>query len=161
MIDPEHLRFGPPRDRRRRKRIVTRRNILWAGLALVLAFVFVSLVGELRSDQDGFGRLWQRRIDRTIDEVDRRPLSETTVATQPSADQLPLDAARREAYLGIEPPEIREDKWIIEEREDPIAGLEIPERPPSGRVAITGDADGLRIRYSDTSRNAPLLGTRK
>ena len=145
----------PPRDRRRRKRILTKRNVLIAFVTVVVVFVGISIYFEVNPPEEGL--FDQRRGDETpaIEIQPRRPTSET-IDREGGADPMLLDAARREQYLGTgmydplnpdAPPTMTttDESMPVIEQPDDLPILERDSDRDSSRISITGTPGGVRI----------------
>ena len=93
------------RDRRRGKRIVTKRNVLWLVISLVVVFIGISIVSEYFHGREPgeYGRLYERRT-RRVDVAPRKPytvVQENHISDQVGSDPMLLEAARRQQYLGV------------------------------------------------------------
>lgn len=156
-VSTEELsRLLPPRDRRRRKRVLTLRNARFFALALIGLFVLVSLFFEFRPMRPGqFGRLYERRTrDAAVNARKPYPvIQETNISDQIGADPLLLEAARRQQYLGVTPADIA----AMREAAQPTAHS--PEVIPGGtpllqqntsqekaRIEITGGPGGVYVK---------------
>lgn len=147
--------FGPQRDRRRRKRLLTKRNVFIAVVAIFVLFTAVSVWSEV-SDKARFGkgRLYSSRLN--LPELPARQpyavVSGEEISPSSGADPLLLDYARREAMLGVEPGMLERQNGI--DPDAPLLGwsessLGIAPGQPSttgtADVAITGGPEGVRI----------------
>lgn len=169
-IDPQTNRqsepqLGPPssasqRDRRRRKRRFTGRNLGIALLGLVALFFLVSLWFEYSGKgREGYGRLYARRT-RTLDLPEREPysvVSEREVDERDGANPFLVEGMRREQLLGVEPGMLEKQHGLVPDQPDLSGGFapdgslgRAPTRRPA-EVAITGGPEGVAIEQnSDT-----------
>lgn len=96
---------GQPRDRRQRRRYMTRRNVLIALAVVVSVFVIVSIASEFRAPGSGHGRLYMKRTKIIETAPHQKPVPTIVEAPVPSNargfDPMSVDAARREQYLGV------------------------------------------------------------
>lgn len=163
--------YGPPRDRRRRKRVLTLRNVALAVLAVAVLFVLVNLVSErYRPDPGEHGRLYSQRA-KTVPVIEEAPVAPVVLATPlpeaPAADPLLLDAARRAQYLGVNEPVVSQPGTEFEivpaDANLPKLGggvfvegpdarpvvVNPPQRPKEAgkrRIVISGDSQGVDLR---------------
>ena len=164
--------YGPPRDRRRRKRILTLRNVAIAALGVVVLFVLVNLVSERFGPDPGeHGRLYRQRA-KTVPVVEEAPVAPVVLATPlpeaAAADPLLLDAARRAQYLGVNDPVLSQPTGnefeivpadanlpklgggVFVEGSDARPVSVNPPKPTkeSGkrRIVISGDSQGVELR---------------
>ncbi|HVR43999.1 MAG TPA: hypothetical protein VMS56_11220 [Thermoanaerobaculia bacterium] len=159
----ETPQFGPERDRRRRKRILTKRNVGIAVLALLVVFFAISILSELRGTPDeGFGRLYRQRT-RLPDLPERRPydvVDDGEVREQGGVDPLLLDGLRREQILGVEPGMLEKQHGVSTELPEPGWGTSPDGRilgegeVPSG-VRITGGPEGVKIERQPDAPPSP------
>ncbi len=147
--------FGPQRDRRRRKRLLTKRNVLFAIVSVFVLFTAVSVWSEV-SDKARFGRgrLFSSRVN--LPDLPPRQqyavVTEDEVSSSPGADPLLLDYGRREALLGVEPGMLERQNGLDPDA-PPLDWTESslgvspgePSRTGTAEVAITGGAEGVRI----------------
>jgi hypothetical protein len=139
-------------ERRRRKRILTKRNI---GIGVVVMLVIVAgfnIRSEMRdSTGDDYGRLYQRELQKApVVEPNIVAGSEVApVDEQASADPFALDAAAREQYLGTTPLQ-----------PEPVVSSAVTYVPAStageSELKIVGGPDGVTIEQE--RRHAPVLG---
>lgn len=148
--------FGPPRDRRRGKRYLTVKNVsIFVGAAIVL-FALISLASEMRGrNDDGFGRLYERR---TVDMEDIEPrapievITESSINDQKAADPMLLDSISREAWLGVTPdmvPGASREATTYPGSGTGSTGISANrplDVPKNGKVVITGGADGVQLK---------------
>jgi hypothetical protein len=147
----------PVRDRRRRKRLVTKRTV-GITIALVLAiFLAISIYFEMRTPASGsgsFGRLYSLRTQ-TPELPERAPytvIPEREVRGQAGADPMLIDGMRREKFLGVEPGMLEKKFGINTETADPrLEGGTTPADPRlrEGSVRITGGPEGVRIEEKE------------
>lgn len=107
---PQHYQvsYGPPRDRRRRKRILTLKNVAIGSLVLAILFAAATMLSERYGPDPGeHGRLYRQRAD-TVPVVEAERIAPVVEATPlratGGADPRLLDAAKREQYLGVGVP---------------------------------------------------------
>lgn len=174
--------YGPPRDRRRRKRRLTLKNFAMSLIALAILFVAVTLISERYGPDPGeHGRLYRQRAE-TVPVVEAEPVLPVVEATPltPSvgADPLLLDAAKREQYLGVGvpiplvTPEVSAastEYQIVPDRPNlPKLGggvfrsgdeKEVVVNPPAAskpgakrKIVISGGADGVELRVDGPGR---------
>jgi hypothetical protein len=147
--------MGPPRDRRSRRRLVTKRNVLSVAGVLLVVFIGLSVVNELRGPEEGtFGRLYDHRAPTTEPLVPIREQAEPLRVKEGVNDPLLSEAARREQLLGIteyvtpHPPSYGEEPTIVPTT--PARPLETGldpterERRPS-RFVISGGSNGVQV----------------
>lgn len=142
----------PLRDRRQHRRIVTIRNVRNAILVLLVAFVFFSIVGEIRGRYaPEYGRLYSRTLPPSAPAVNSAPppiVEEQPVADQVGADPMLVQPAAR-------------GQWLIEEQEPlpPPDVASVPVAPaarPEGDVTIVGGPNGVAV-VSSEQRAKPVL----
>lgn len=144
-------------DRRRRKRILTLRNVRNAFLVLLVIVAGMNIRSEMREPKDDdFGRLYER-------ELSKAPVVEAEVVTDrniapvdeaASADPFSLESAAREQYLGrptFEPVPLLEPAPIVRAG-DPASR----DGAADSRVKIVGGPEGVELVQE--SRRAPVLG---
>lgn len=153
-IPPSPENAAPVRDRRKRKRLVTKRTV-GITLALVLAvFLAISIYFEIRAPESGsgsFGRLYSQRTH-TPELPERAPYTvipeQEVRSSQTGADPMLIDGMRREKFLGVEPGMLEKKFGINTETADPRLGGGIAPADPrlsEGSVRITGGPEGVRI----------------
>ncbi|HEY0592959.1 MAG TPA: hypothetical protein VGF40_14395 [Thermoanaerobaculia bacterium] len=162
LLEPSSCRmgalppFGPLRDRRRRKRLLTKRNVLITVIAVFVLFTAISVWSEV-SDKARFGqgRLYSSRVN--LPDLPPRHsyavVSEEEVSSSAGADPLLLDYSRREAILGVEPGMLERQNGIDpdappldwSESSLGVAPGSAPTQTGTAEVAITGGAEGVRI----------------
>ena len=148
--------FGPERDRRRRKRILTKKTVGITILVLVLAFVAISIWSEMSDTaRFGKGRLYSSRM--RIPELAPREeydvVPEQDISASPGADPLLLETGRRESLLGVEPGMLERqhglnpDAPALDTRDSSFAPSLGSTRASTetAEVAITGGPEGVRI----------------
>jgi hypothetical protein len=146
---------GTPRDRRSRRRILTKRNLLSVAGVVLLVFIVVSVIGEFRSSsgEGTFGRLYDSRGPNAEPAVPIREQIEPLAISEGAHDPLLSEAVKREQLLGITEyvtpmPEPYDEPQII--ATTPARPLEtgIPpeerERRPS-RFVISGGSNGVQV----------------
>lgn len=144
----------PERDRRRRRRVLTRRNVLITIGALLLVFFGISWYFELNPRETG---LFDSRVeagdDLQVTIVDE-PIE--TIEEQYGIDPFSMDAAAREQYLGtrgydpLNPDAGREERVEDSAATEPeslegIEPLELESDRDTSRFVIEGGPNGLRV----------------
>ena len=157
-IPPSPETAAPVRDRRKRKRLVTKRTV-GITIALVLAvFLAISIYFEIRAPKSGagsFGRLYSQRTN-TPELPERAPYTvipeQEVSGGQTGADPMLIDGMRREKFLGVEPGMLEKKFGINTETADPRLGGGIAAVDPrlrDGSVRITGGPEGVRIEEKE------------
>lgn len=156
-ITPTPESTPPLRDRRKRKRLVTKRTV-GITIALVLAvFLAISIYFEITAPKSGsgsFGRLYSQRTQ-TPELPERAPytvIPEQEIRGQAGADPMLIDGMRREKFLGVEPGMLEKKFGINTETADPRLGGGIAPVDPrlrEGSVRITGGPEGVRIEEKE------------
>lgn len=151
----EHQPFGPERDRRRGRRLLTKRNVLITVVAIVVVFLGISVWSEV-SDKARFGkgRLYSSRLN-LPDLPERRPyevISGDEIFSSGGADPMLLDYQRREALLGVQPGMLERqhgidpDAPMIDPSDSSLSAISSnPIETGTAGVAITGGPEGVRI----------------
>ena len=147
---PETPRFGPERDRRRRKRLLTKRNVGITLASFLALFLIFSVIAEMRTpDSAGFGRLYSQRT-KLPDLPERQGWSvveETEITRSGGVDPLLLDSVRRQEILGVEPGALERQHGRRPESEVVLGTSVAPTTPgqvPAG-VKISGGPEGVKI----------------
>ncbi len=157
--------YGPPRDRRRRKRIVTLKNAAIGSLLLAIVFLAATMFSERYGPDPGeHGRLYRQRADtvpvveaeRIVPVVEATPLPATG-----GADPLLLDAAKREQYLGVGVPVPLVTPEVSEPGERSTEYQIVPDRQNlpklGGGVFKSGDEKAVPVNPTV----APKLGAKR
>ncbi|MBW3564239.1 MAG: hypothetical protein KY459_05905 [Acidobacteria bacterium] len=145
---------GTPRDRRRRKRILTKKNVLVTLAVIFVAFIGASIYFEINPPDEG---LFERRKVEKVPEIEPQPIRPVTesVPKEEGADPMLLDAARREQYLGtgmydplnpdtpVTMTTTDDSTFSVEDEDLPL--LERNSDRRTSRISITGTPDGVRI----------------
>lgn len=148
---------APVRDRRKRKRILTKKTVGITLAAIIAIFVAVSAWFEWKAPEAGsgsFGRLYSQRT-RVPDLPERTPyavIPEQEIRGQGSADPMLIDGMRRERFLGVEPGMLEKKFGINTETADPRLGGGIAPADPrlrQGSVRITGGPEGVKIEEKE------------
>ena len=96
----------PIRDRRKRRRILTLKNLGWVAIIFAAFFVGITIESNLRrrSTTDAYGRLFGKQVSSqtTITPKKYEAVTEAPVVDQTAADPLLVDAMRREQYLQVQ-----------------------------------------------------------
>lgn len=151
--------FGPERDRRRRRRILTKRNVGITILVLVLAFMVISIWSEV-SDKARFGkgRLYSSRtkIPELAPRAPYEVVPEQEISSSRGADPLLLESSRREQILGVEPGMLERqngidpDAQLLDIGDSSLAGAaENRAETGTAEAKITGGPGGVRIEKKD------------
>ncbi len=154
--------FGPERDRRRRRRILTKRNVGITILVLVLAFMAISIWSEV-SDKARFGkgRLYSSRtkIPELAPRAAYEVVPEQEISSSRGADPLLLESSRREQLLGVEPGMlerqngINPDAPMLDVNDSSLGGaMGRPVETSTAEVKITGGPEGVRIEQKKEQR---------
>lgn len=145
---------GTPRDRRRKKRILTKKNVLVTLAVIAVAFIGASIYFEMNPPDQG---LFERRRVEEVPKIEprsNRPVTES-VPKEEGADPMLLDAARREQYLGtgmydplnpdapVTVTTTDDSTFSVEEEDLPL--LERDSDRKTSRISITGTPGGVRI----------------
>ena len=141
-------------ERRRRKRILTLRNVRNAVLVLLVVVAGMNIRSEMRDTTgDDFGRLYERELAKApvvepapVAEADVLPVDEAA-----SADPFSLEAAAREQYLraaiGAPVSSPAPSSAVVT-----FAG----ENTGAPKLKIVGGPDGVSV--VEERRRAPVLG---
>lgn len=146
---------GTPRDRRRRKRILTKKNVLVTLAVIAVAFIGASIYFEMNPPDEG---LFERRRVGEVPKIEpgsNRPVTKS-VPKEERADPMLLDAARREQYLGtgmydpLNPDRpvtvtTTDDSTFSGEETEDLPLLERDSDRKTSRISITGTPGGVRI----------------
>ncbi|MEO8216798.1 MAG: hypothetical protein ABI718_06935 [Acidobacteriota bacterium] len=121
---PEPIRnFGPPRDRRQHRRIVTLKNTAKLFVVLLVIFALISIASEYmgRSRPGQHGRLYEKRLDPALERLPTPPppvvVEEQKVSTdQIAANPFLVESGARSQYLGVDPlsPAVDSAKTIVQ-----------------------------------------------
>lgn len=140
------------RDRRQGRRYLTRKNVIGSFIALLLAFLVVSLYSERQGASKGeFRRLYKSRIS---DAQPVPPPKVETVAEAPipegSVDPLSLRDASTSADLGLTaPPLTGEPTTTVATSTTPlppgVEHLRLNSNRESSRISISGGPEGVQI----------------
>lgn len=161
MTNPEHLRFGPPRDRRRGRRIFTLNHFYLALLVGAVVFAVISISSEMRPEKAGdYGRLFNSRT-RPVAPPSPRPIvvHEQEIPDQSVSDPMLVRTVPAEEYLGVVQPvtssvEMEPLTASSGDMEPVAAGstsFAAPEQPVvetvdhNKRLVLTGGPDGVRL----------------
>jgi hypothetical protein len=135
----------PIRDRRQRKRYLTKRNIGLGTLIAIALFAIITIRSEMFRSDGEFGRLYGRELPEA-----------------PAAAAAPRDIIRETPaiadQLGADPllmePAVRAQKYLDTQAPAPVVPataqiVDVPQPDPKersgGRVAIVGGAEGVAI----------------
>lgn len=145
-------------DRRRRPRILTKKNSLRAAVAALAIFTTVSIMSEFRGPREGeMGRLYRNRprVAELQPPAPKVVVKEAAppVADNDFADPLTLEAMKREQLLGVgaDPLDPRQGAQIGSEYMEsyvpaqPLA-LDAGENRGKARFSIEGGAAGVYTR---------------
>ncbi|HUP46249.1 MAG TPA: hypothetical protein VM779_12130 [Thermoanaerobaculia bacterium] len=149
----EQLKTPVVAERRRRKRILTLRNVGFALLASLLILAGLNIRSEMGGGTgEDFGRLYERELAKVPVVEPERVMESDVIAVDeaPSADPFSVEAATREQYLRRyepEPPPLLEPGEAV--TYSPAAGGE-------SRLRIVGGPDGVALVREE--RHAPVLG---
>ena len=148
--------FGAQRDRRRRKRRLTKRNILIGFVSLFVLFLGISVWSEVSDKaKHGKGRLYSGRLN--VPELPERQPYEVVpgdeIGSSSGANPMLLEYSRREQILGVEPGMlerqygINPDAPLLDPNDSSLTGIAGSNRVETGTadVAITGGPEGVRI----------------
>jgi hypothetical protein len=149
----------PIRDRRRRKRILTLKNVRNVTLIAVALFAALTIASEIRrpKTRDDYGRLFgsQIAVPATTAQSTPQVITEAPVADEEHADPLLLSAAAREQYLGVNSQPVVAPVVSATPadfaRPAPVLG--------EGRhVSVVGDANGVAVVTEPAPRRETLGG---
>ncbi|HKB79718.1 MAG TPA: hypothetical protein VKH35_08385 [Thermoanaerobaculia bacterium] len=130
----------PIRDRRRRRRIITLKNLGRFAIAVAILFLALTFQGEFhRSNADGYGRLFNRQVPVRTALPAPRPavIVEQPVRDETAADPLLIEPAAREQYLGS--PELEPQPRAAEGAAvDGPNGITIVRNPQRSRPLLSG-----------------------
>jgi len=150
----------PIRDRRRRKRILTLKNVRNVTLIAVALFAALTIASEIRrpKTRDDYGRLFgsQIAVPATTAQSTPQVITEAPVADEEHADPLLLSAAAREQYLGVNGQQPVTAPVVAATPEDfarpaPVLG--------EGRhVSVVGDATGVVVVTGPAPQRETLGG---
>jgi hypothetical protein len=156
---PTHL---PPRDRRRRKRVLTLRNVKIFALVAAIAFVALMVTAEIfhRSTKGRYGRLFGSQVagSEIMPHYQApEPVQEGSIADDDRADALLVEPAARSQFLGADPGKQR----TAAAKPGPVVTATAKPKPASQdtfgvkpeaaplrngqHVAIVGGADGVAV----------------
>lgn len=146
---------GPPRDRRQRRRILTKKNVAIGIGLFVIAFLAVSVWFEYHAPRgDSYGRLYSSRT-RLPELPERQPYTVVEgeeVSGRDGANPLLLEGLRREQFLGVEPGMLERQHGIDPDPpalgyspgpDGAILGRGDPQKP--AEIRITGGPEGVEI----------------
>lgn len=141
----------PIRDRRRRKRLLTVRNVTGAIIALLVVFAAITIRSELR-DKPADERLWSR----TIVPVEQKPVEVVREETPEIEDHMAADPmlvapAAREQWLH-DAPMTASAAPVDERRLDPAMTRQ---EGAGSRVVIVGGPEGVAVVQRE--RREPVL----
>jgi hypothetical protein len=151
--------FGPERDRRRRKRILTKKTIGIALVVLVVVFMAITVWSEMSDEaRFGKGRLYSSRMN--IPELAPREsydvVTEKEISASSGADPMLLRTQEREQMLGVEPGMLERQHGIypdapqIDPNDSAFGGsLGSTSQTGTAGVRITGGPEGVRIEKKD------------
>jgi hypothetical protein len=134
----------PIRDRRQRKRYLTKRNLGLTTLIVIALFAIITIRSEMFRPDGEFGRLYGRELPEApaaaapLEVVRENP----AIADQTGADPLLMEpAVRAQKYLDPEPPAtvVPSTAQIVDVPQPE------PKEASGGRVAIVGGAEGVAI----------------
>jgi hypothetical protein len=148
---PDHL---PPRDRRRRKRVMTLRNGVKALIAAVVLLVAVSLWFGLRSRGTDGMALSQTRTQQIDEELIVREAPPVPRVDERVRSPIYVERPRTEEVLGVESDvfqreqSTRQDEplsggTVLRGGDDPLLERESAQR--DSRIKISGDSTGVKI----------------
>ena len=151
----EDFQIGPARDRRRRRRLLTKRNVAIGLGVLLVAFLGISLYFESKSSE-GYGRLYRERAMST-ELPEPKPfevVQGTDIEERRGANPLLVEGMRRQEILGVEPGMLEkqhgvrtreEEQRILLERmgEGSLDGRQTPDLTD---VHIVGGPEGVEVQ---------------
>jgi hypothetical protein len=147
-------------NRRKRTRILTLKNLGWALLVAVVAFIGVDYAFHMRTRRsEDYGRLFQRHIGTDSVVASRAPavVTEAPVPDQTAADPLLLEPAARSQYLGtttMAPPAQTVSPAVPQTSAEPLA----PAGVRGDGVAIVGDSKGVSVATPAKDARPKLSG---
>ena len=136
----------PIRDRRRHRRVLTLRNLGYTMLALVVAFLAITIRSEFRRGpaEGDYGRLYDRQLP-PPPQTETRPVEiveeAKPVGDEVSADPMLVQPAVRGQWIETPPPA------------PPLTGT----REGNSRVAIVGGPEGVTTIGDAPQREVPKL----
>ena len=142
-------------ERRRRARVLTLKNLGLVTAVVVVVFIVISIRSEFRDTTTGrYGRLYGKEVAKVT------PLSQQqevvteapapAVAEQNFADPTLVQSARRAAYLGTEPVQLKAETIAVTAVPAPIKVV------PGQELSITGGPEGLTV--ATNPKQKPVLG---
>lgn len=134
MNQSTSLYLGPPRDRRRGKRVLTRQNVFFTFVALMVVFAALSLWGESGGgDVAAMNRLFGQRVEPVELRGPSEVVEEHGSSSETYADPLLVSHGRRSALLGVHRSPM--DLTAVSEE-----GYEIRELTPAPRLGVDLDS---------------------
>lgn len=146
---------GTPRDRRRKKRILTKKNVFITLGVILVSFVGASIYFEMNPPDEGLFE--RRRVEEAPKIAPRsaRPVNES-VPQEGRTDPMLLDAAQREQYLGTgmyDPlnPAVpgtvttTDDSTFARDETEDLPLLERDSDRRTSRIKMTGTPGGVRV----------------
>lgn len=144
-------------ERRRRARILTLKNLGYAVAVLLVAFIVMSVRSEFRDTTEGrYGRLYGKEVakvtplEKQQEVVTEAPAPADSVAEQNFADPTLIQSARRAAYLGTEPVQIKAETPASTAVQTPVKVV------PGGELSMSGGPDGVTV--ATNAQRKPVLG---
>ncbi|HEX7153417.1 MAG TPA: hypothetical protein VF618_18165 [Thermoanaerobaculia bacterium] len=143
----------PIRDRRQRKRYLTKRNLGLTTLVLIALFAIITIRSEMFRPESGFGRLYERELPAApVAAPPMEVVRETpSIAEQEGADPLLMEpAVRAQKYLDTVSPVTPAQIVDVPQPDPPVA--------PGGRVVIVGGAEGVAVVKEKPTERRLLTG---
>jgi hypothetical protein len=140
----------PLRDRRRGRRFLTKRNVGYSALALVIAFILISIHSEMRhGTADGdYGRLYRREVP---------PTPPVAAPVEVVTEERPADLNGADPLLTA--PAIRGQRFLDADTASAAAvttRAAMAARDGKTRIAIVGDPSGIAVATT-SDRDRPRL----
>lgn len=151
----EPLALGPPRDRRSRKRLMTRKNVFFTCVAIAVVLTGAMIYADVRSGEVDRNRLQSGRLAETVPVAPAaiQPVEAEEGSGSATVDPLSVEAHRRSEVLGVSQygeETVQVDDYVIDEIdrkpvvEQPLARENRDGRTDS-RFVIRGDAGGVDL----------------
>lgn len=158
---------APQRDRRKRRRIITMRNVAWTALVVFVLFAGFSLWHELNPSSDDASALLDTRKQRVEDQVVREqiPYVDTAeVSEHDPREPMWVERPSQEELLGVDPNEQYRSRSSREVEPDSARIDPSPALTPRGadepfleqrsdrdtsRIKITGSGTDVKIEKPD------------
>ena len=143
------------RDRRSRKRIVTKRNVLVAVVTAMVLFALINVASEMRpTSKKEFGELYEKlktplELPESMKPV--APIAEEPVADHQVSDPWSVDGYQRELALTDQAPALVPGEGVIEPLPQQTVAVDTPlaqqadPNQKSSRFKIVGGAQGVRL----------------